>query len=252
MKSLLGLLRCTWQDVSPWIAPDFCAVCKHKLRPYEDGICLECLLHLPLTGFRAQPGNPTELQLSTIGTRMVRASSFIYYHHGGSYSRIFQEFKYHHHPQVARAMGRLMAHDLLSTGFFDSINAIIPVPLTPKREAERGYNQCSLMGKGIEDVTGIPVWEGVLIRRHFKGSQTRLTPEEREENVVNAFHLQHAERIEGCHILVLDDVITYGHTLRACINELLQAERCTVSVLTLGTSRTVHHWKLPEHIHPWD
>lgn len=252
MNRLLRLIRSAWHDASPWIAPTFCAVCGHRLQPYEDGICLECLLHLPLTGFKAQPGNPTELQLSTIGTRLVRASSFIYYHHNGAYARIFQEFKYRHNPLVARAMGRLMAHDLLPTGFFSSIQAIIPVPLTRKREAERGYNQCIMIGQGIEEVTGIPIREGVLVRKHFKGSQTHLSPEERKENVENAFALKHPESIAGCHVLVLDDVITYGHTLRACISELLQAEGCTVSVLTLGTSRTIHHWKLPEHIHPWD
>lgn len=252
MKRLVRLIRSACHDVVPWIAPTYCAVCQHRLQPYEDGICLECLLHLPLTGFKAHPGNPTELQLSTIGTRLIRASSFIYYHHGGPYSRIFQEFKYRHNPQVAQAMGRLMAQDLLPTDFFQHIQAIIPVPLAPKREAERGYNQCHLMGQGITEVTGIPVWEGVLIRKHFKRSQTHLTPEARKKNVENAFMLKHPERVVGRHVLVLDDVITYGHTLRACIQALLQAEHCTVSVLTLGTSRTIHHWKLPEHVHPWD
>ena len=135
-------------------------------------------------------------------------------------------------------MGRLMAREFLSSGFFDGIDAIIPVPLAPKRQRQRGYNQSEQLAHGISEITGLPIYNKVVRRVSFKGSQTNRGRWERNENVAHVFELRDAAAISGRHLLLVDDVVTTGATLIACAQELAQAGSIKVSVLALGFAKS--------------
>ena len=120
-------------------------------------------------------------------------------------------------------LGKMLAQKGLSIQFFDGIDAIIPIPLTRKRQKERGYNQSLLIAKGIRQLTHLPIIRDAVKRNKFSESQTHKNRQERQENVSQVFEAAetyHDEQgkhpiteLEGKHILIIDDVCTTGATI---------------------------------------
>lgn len=223
------------RSLADFFFPRFCHVCENRLLPGEQVVCARCYPSLPFTRLKGAKGNVLE-RLFWTKKSVVRANSFLYYLTGTRLSRPIIHFKYHHTPHAALYWGRVMATDLIDTDFFDGIDLIVPVPLSRKREKKRGYNQSALLAKGISAVTGIPVDTKSLVRSIDNPTQTTLSPHERERNVSGIFTLVAPESCSGKHILLVDDVLTYGYTLTACIDALEQASNVKISILTLAAS----------------
>lgn len=116
--------------------------------------------------------------------------------------------------------------------------AYVPVPLSSRRERERGFNQSRLLAESLGARTGVPVWRDVLQRTHFTSSQTRLTPEERLRNVSGAFRVVgDAARLRGAHLVLVDDVVTTAATLNACAAALFAGGTRVISYVTFGRAR---------------
>lgn len=213
------------------IGPRRCAICGCRLAVSEQGICACCNRHLPRTGFHQSPEDNIMSRMLW-GRIPVKRCAALYYHEGHSQAgRLVYNIKYHDAPELARLMGRMMAEEYDS--FFDGITCLLPVPLTRQRQRQRGYNQSVEIAKGIADVTHLPIERQALRRVSFQGSQTQKGKWERNENVEGAFELLDGSRVEGQHVLIIDDVMTTGATITACAQELLCAKDVTVSVLTL-------------------
>lgn len=114
-----------------------------------------------------------------------------------------------------------------------SVDAIVPVPLHPRRQRERGYNQSTLLARELARYTGLPVAEGALLRVTPTRPQVGLNAAERAENVRDAFRCR-GEDLSGLRVLLVDDVLTSGATLRACAEALLEGEARAVWGLTLA------------------
>lgn len=116
--------------------------------------------------------------------------------------------------------------------------ALIPVPLTPRRERERGFNQSRVLAQALSACEGVPVWNDILDRTHFSGSQTRLTPHDRRHNVSGAFRVGgETARLRGAHLVLVDDVVTTAATLNACAAALFAGGARVVSYVTFGRAR---------------
>jgi ComF family protein len=116
--------------------------------------------------------------------------------------------------------------------------AFVPVPLSSRRERERGFNQSLLLARALSSVQGVPVWHDVLQRTHFVSSQTRLTPEERLRNVSGAFRVGgDTARLRGAHLVLVDDVVTTAATLNACAAALFAGGTRVISYVTFGRAR---------------
>jgi ComF family protein len=111
------------------------------------------------------------------------------------------------------------------------------LPLFPKKERARGYNQAAIVCEGIAAVMHKPVWNNVVKRLSTTETQTRKNRIQRWENMKGRFMVSDAAKLTGRHVLLVDDVITTGATLEACATELVNAG-ATVSVLTLGYAST--------------
>ena len=79
-------------------------------------------------------------------------------------------------------MGRMVAREVSRSGFFEGIDAVVPIPLAPKRQRQRGYNQSMEIAQGISEVTGLPVLNKIVRRTSFEGSQTSRGRWERNDN----------------------------------------------------------------------
>ena len=114
--------------------------------------------------------------------------------------------------------------------------AIVPVPLSQSRQRERGFNQSAVIAGYLAEIWKIPAWEGALRRAASSRSQTELTPGERLSNVAGAFAVpaNALGMLRGAHIILVDDVVTTGATLRACASALFASGTRTISYMTFG------------------
>lgn len=113
---------------------------------------------------------------------------------------------------------------------------IIPIPLAPARKRQRGYNQSELLAGGLSRRWRIPVWESAIVRSRETDSQTRLTPEQRQGNVADAFEIcrEKPDSFEGAHVMLVDDVVTTAATLNECAKVLYEAGARIISYVTFG------------------
>ena len=229
MNKFYGL----WDDFISLLFPRLCCGCGEPLVRNENVVCTSCLLEIPLTGYHLSPGNPAE-QLFWGRCRVEKAAAYSFYTRGSRIRKIIHKLKYDGIEEAGRHMGRIYALALRQSGFFNDIDLILPVPLHPDKQKKRGFNQCSCICDGISDVCQLPVDSGTLIRSSISDTQTRKSRYDRWLNVEGIFQLTDPSKLKGKHVLLVDDVITTGSTLEACINALSIAEGIKVSVVALA------------------
>ena len=227
-----------WHRLLDLISPRLCVVCGQRLTVSEDVICTKCNLHLPRTDFHQDPYENEMAKLFWHQIPVERVTALFYYESHAETANILYELKYKNHPEVGEVMGRLMAKELKPSGFVDGIDGIVPIPLAKKRQRQRGYNQSLEIARGISAITSLPIYNKVVRRKAFEGSQTNKGRWERNENVEGVFELKDASAIQGKHLLMVDDVVTTGATVIACVQELCKAGNVKVSVIALGFSKS--------------
>ena len=226
-----------WSRLLDLISPRLCVVCGNRLAVTEEVVCSKCYLHLPRTDFDNDLYENVMAKLFWGQIKLEKATALFYYEAHAETAKILYELKYKNHPEIGVVMGRMMAKELMKSGLFDDIDAIVPVPLAKKRERQRGYNQSLELAKGVSEVTGLPIANLVIRRTKFVGSQTQRGRWERNENVAHVFELVD-ENISGQHLLLIDDVVTTGATVIACAKEMQKASNVKISVLALGFAKS--------------
>ncbi|MCK4237102.1 MAG: ComF family protein [Candidatus Krumholzibacteria bacterium] len=114
---------------------------------------------------------------------------------------------------------------------------VVPVPLHPTRERRRGYNQAGLLAGGVAARLGFDFGAAVLERIRKTRRQAKLDSAGRAENVHGAFRVVKTEMIESRDVILVDDLVTTGHTARACIAALKEGFASSTTVLTAGRTR---------------
>lgn len=226
-----------WRRLMEFLGPQYCVVCGERLGVQGQSLCTTCVMQLPRTDFLLEPDENPMVQMLWKLTPIRRAVAFIHYEPRAESARIVYYMKYKDRPDTAEDMGRLMARELQPTAFFDGIDVVVPVPLTRRRQWQRGYNQSEHLAVGIAEVTGLPVAAKALRRRQFRRSQTQLSRQERMDNVEGMFEVRDEAAVRGRHVLLVDDICTTGATLTACSAALSQVAGVTVSALTFGLTK---------------
>ncbi len=226
-----------WTRILDFISPRQCVVCGRRLAPSERTLCSVCVMHIPRTLYQFEPDSNPMAQLFWHLTPIERAAALMFYESHAEMARMVYQLKYGSRPDIGEDLGRLMANEMQYGRFFEGINAMVPVPLSRKRQRQRDYNQSEMLAQGISDITHLPVITKALVRKHFQQSQTHLSRYERQENVANMFHLIDDTPLKNKHILLIDDICTTGSTLIACANAIKHIEGIRISVLTLGFTK---------------
>lgn len=233
------------RDILDLFFPRTCAICGNVLAGGEEMICIKCLFRMPGTDTWKQPYDNEMAKLFWHLIPIERCCALFHHISHATSARAVYQLKYMHHPEMGIYLGRMLAKKGLGIQFFDGIDAIIPIPLTRKREKERGYNQSFLIAKGIQQLTHLTIIKDAVRRKKFSESQTHKNRQERLENVSQVFeaaatyHDGQGEhpitQLEGKHILIIDDVCTTGATIISCAETLIKAAgKMKISVLTVG------------------
>lgn len=112
--------------------------------------------------------------------------------------------------------------------------AIIPVPLHPKRKRDRGYNQSEQIALGVSRIWGIPVLSHLVFRAVHTSTQTQLNREERQKNISGVFGIKE-NRVIPKRCVLVDDILTTGATTCELARVLHGAGVQEINILTLGT-----------------
>jgi len=222
-------------DLIDLMFPNLCIVCGTNLLKNEHQLCLSCLHDIPKTNYHLMKENPIEKRFW--GKVLVyKATSYFFFQKGSSFQKLLHILKYKGNKEIGELMGKYAAIDLLDSPDFTSIDLIIPVPLHPKKYKIRGYNQSEWIGKGISAILDKPQDISTLVRIRENATQTKKTVYERFENTEGIFELRDKTILEGKHVLLVDDVLTTGSTLEACVKALLETKGIKVSIFTLAVA----------------
>lgn len=220
------------------LMPQVCPVCGKPLAVDEEYICRLCLMKIPRTHYEDITFNPFE-QLMAGKVPIERCASYFFYQKNDPYASILHDIKYHNMPTMGRWLAERAAREMTASHFFDGIEAIVPVPLHYTKLASRGYNQSHYLAQGIGRATGAPVVKALkAVREHT--TQTHKDAAERLLNTQGMFAAsnRHCKRLDGKHILIVDDVVTTGSTLLACATALKAAiPGVRLSLFTLAAAQ---------------
>lgn len=176
--------------------------------PWLGGICEQCRAH------------PSPLSRMRAPLRYLEPTS-----------TVIHRFKYEGCFALARPLARFLIDGW--PVWETAPDLILPIPLHPRRKRRRGYNQSELLARPVGEALGITVETALLHRTRHTVPQVGLGPDERHDNVQGAFAAE-AVGVRGSHVLLVDDVLTTGATMRAAAEAVLAAGAASVAAYCLA------------------
>jgi competence protein ComFC len=227
-------------DILDLIFPQHCIVCKKYLSRKEKNICQSCwdnLVQLP-SPFCAECRSFVEKDRKCKRCEEESGLSLVYSlgNFDESYQRLIYAFKYGQLLNLGKRLGSILGEKIKEDKRFLECDFLIPVPLHSSRKRKRGFNQSEILALAISEKIGLPVLEDVLKRKKRTKDQTTLNAKQREENVRGAFSVKNEDRIVDKQIILVDDVMTTGATLKECARNLVEAGAKEVLGLTVAVA----------------
>ncbi len=213
LETVPYLCNACWNDIQ-LIKPPWCIMCGFPLSflnpPVET--CDECARKPPRYG-----------KLRTIAL------------YGGALRQVIHLLKFEKRTTLAKPLIQFMIENLPTDCRIADYDVILPIPIHKNRLRERGFNQATLLAKGIAKTTDVLLVTDAFIRNKDTQQQSRLVGKKaRQENISEAFQIRKPEVIRGKRLLLIDDVFTTGATVHEAVKVLWNAEPAEIDVLTLA------------------
>ena len=228
------------RGIASLLYPPACTICS---APVESGeyLCAECESKVSriVPPFCATCSEPFDGAITTTFScancahrRLYFEAAVSAYRARGIVRHVILNFKYgrqiHLRHLVARWLVRALDDERLRERQFD---AIVPVPLHPARQRQRGFNQAELLADWLSDHLSLPL-RPALQRIHYTTTQTAFDRTERMQNLRGAFRLRKKADVRNLRVLLIDDVLTTGSTLSECARILKEAGAHSVYAAT--------------------
>ena len=213
--------------------PHTCEGCGSDLLYDHQFLCARCMHQLPATGFFAKAGNPVE-KIFYGRVPVKQAAAAFYFTKSSLLQHLLVQLKYKNNKEAGYFLGRMMGHALAASERFAGTDVLVPLPLHPKKEFMRGYNQAALLCEGIAEVWHKPILINAVTRTRFTETQTHQNRLSRWQNMEAVFTVTQPRILTHKQILLVDDVITTGATLEACGASMLEVEGVELGVVAAG------------------
>ncbi|MBC8266628.1 MAG: ComF family protein [Flavobacteriales bacterium] len=232
---LLNSTKSIMEDFISLFYPELCLICTNNLLKHEECICTLCLHQTPKTDcFKRKENEVSKRFWGRV--QLENAAALFQFNKEGNTQKLIHRLKYEEGKNIGAFLGKQLGYAINESEYFKNIDIIFPVPLHPKKQKLRGYNQSNSIAKGLKEILKINIDKKSLIRIENTDSQTRKKRFSRWENMMNSFALKSTKKLNGKHILLIDDVITTGSTLEACAQKLLEIEGVKVSIATIAVA----------------
>ncbi|WP_159950009.1 ComF family protein [Polaribacter septentrionalilitoris] len=213
--------------------PELCVNCENQLINNETILCTFCRHDLPFTNITNYQDNKVT-QVFYGRTEVEKAFSLLLFRKKGITKKLIHELKYKGNEDIGVFFGNWIGDILKENKEFIDIDCIIPVPLHVKKLKQRGYNQVTKFGEQLSLHMQKPLLEHELVRVSSTKTQTYKSRFERFKNTNTKFEVKNPSIFKNKHVLLIDDVITTGATLEACIEEIKKENKVKVSILTMA------------------
>ena len=222
------------------VFPPVCALCQRRLPVPHDPICQPCQRAMAWSlppycrrcGASLAGAHDADAECSGCALRppaFERAVAPLQYR--GLVRQAVHAFKYQHRRRIGAWLAARMAQTAQQTWDGEQIDAVVPVPMHWLKARARGDNPADSLARHVATLLQRPLTRGLLRRRRWTPSQTRLSPAARARNVAGAFGV--ARRAQPpTTLLLVDDVFTSGSTADACALALREAGASRVLVLS--------------------
>jgi ComF family protein len=156
--------------------------------------------------------------------------------YGFPWDALITAFKFHNQVELAGALATRLQEAVRAAGAQHEADVVVPVPLSPRRLRERGYNQAWELARRTAAAWALPAQAQALLRTLDTPAQAALLRVQREQNLRNAFHVPPAARplLAGRRVALVDDVMTTGATLREASAALLRGGAASVQLWVLA------------------
>jgi len=219
------------EAISSLFFPKVCAGCGTDITG-DEIICIPCMHNLPVTNYHMHSSNPVE-KIFWGRVPLLTAFSYLYFNKHSIVQSLLHQLKYQSNQEVGLFFGRQIGKAILNSNRYNDLEYLIPLPLHPSKQKKRGYNQAEMICDGISEILHIPVNTEILVRPVKNETQTHKSRMERWENTSGKFSISKKEKLEGKHIMLVDDVVTTGATLEVSAAMLLTTG-CRLSIGTLA------------------
>jgi competence protein ComFC len=246
LKAALRRLIPSWGKYAEILLyPSFCEICKTFLeKPGEKVLCQSCrdkikpeaaLSYCLCCGRFFEGAGEPHLCLDCLEKTPPFSKHRSCVRYDGIIKEIIHLYKYRGFEVLGQYLGDFAGQALSAEeDLWLGVDAIIPVPLHPAREKERGFNQAQVLALRLSKMKNLGVLEKRLVRVRNISPQTSLKAEARARNVHGAFQVRKPEEIEGKIVLLVDDVYTTGSTLCECSLVLIKAGAKEVRAVTVA------------------
>lgn len=222
-------------SIGQLVFPKLCVCCETYLSYQETLICDLC--SITLSKFEGFNLRENEVAKKFWGrTDLFFATALFAFSRSMSVRNILHEIKYKSNKDLAMEMGKRMGDLCKKIKILEDVDCLVPIPLHPKKESLRGYNQAFLLILGIQEILSISSNTKSLIRASHNSSQTRKGRYKRFINSKEVFTVKNPTEFENKHVLLVDDVITTGATVEACSEALQGIKGVKISVISLAVA----------------
>jgi competence protein ComFC len=205
-----------------------CSRCWQQVRFIKPPFCQRC--GLPFEGDLTTAFECTNCREMNLHFRSARSAVSA----KGTVLEVIHRYKYKRAFWFEPFLADLLIREALPELRQQKWDWIVPVPLHPAKKRQREFNQAERLATYLSAATKIPMDTTLLRRVTATKTQTKLSRQERAENMRNAFALQDGRTLNGERILLFDDVFTTGATTDACARVLLAAGAAEVCVWTVA------------------
>lgn len=213
--------------------PKVCYACFNLLQDNEDTICINCRHELPITNFHFN-NNDSVKKVLYGRSKIENGTSLLRFEKKGPVQKLMHGLKYKGHENIGYTLGNWLGGELKTIKDYQNIDIVVPVPLHKKKLRKRGYNQVTMFGEQLALSLNAKYIDDALIKVTNNQSQTKKGRLSRLKSNNELFTLNNITAIENKHILLVDDIITTGATLEACISILNQAKNIKISIATMA------------------
>ncbi len=197
---------------------------------------MDCMAQLPLS--YSWHTFQSELYKKIEGKCVVLdCASLLEFSHQSLAQRAIHKIKYDRRYELGYELGKYFGQKLNQTIKFQNIDYVIPLPLHPKKERSRGFNQSYWIAKGVAEAMRIELDNNLVSRVINNPPQAKLSKDKRETNVEGIFRVSFPERLANKRVLLVDDVATTGATISSLVREINSVSPTTiVSVIALSAT----------------
>ncbi|WP_299313327.1 ComF family protein [uncultured Aquimarina sp.] len=220
-------------DLAYLFYPIYCAACDNPLYKNERILCTSCRHKLPLGNFHKV--NAKKIEKVFYGrAKIENATSLLVFEKDSLVQNLIHNLKYRGREEIGKELGIWLGQELTQLPDYQNIDYIIPVPLHPRRLRERGYNQVEKFGREIAKKLDTEYIDFVLKKNSYNEKQSKNSRLTRWINTSETFGIQNESLLINKHILIVDDIVTTGATIEACIQVLKTIPGIKISIATMA------------------